>query len=79
MAFNHVMQSTGALAVLHVGFVMTLANLSFFTVFATSLMLSDKKGPSQAKAKTYFHVLCESGFALNVAFFYLMEVGFGQL
>ncbi|XP_068611232.1 transmembrane protein 19 isoform X2 [Brachionichthys hirsutus] len=83
---------TGALAALPVGFVMTMANYSFFatllTFFVTSSRLTRWRGAQKKKMdseykeggqRSWVQVFCNGGVATELALLYMMEVGPGEI
>eukprot|EP00094_Tigriopus_californicus_P006324 TCALIF_06089-PA protein Name:"Similar to TMEM19 Transmembrane protein 19 (Homo sapiens)" AED:0.08 eAED:0.08 QI:0/-1/0/1/-1/1/1/0/246 len=72
---HRTLTASGAIAVLQIGFIMTLANISFLMVFACYLVLAEFKPYSRRLPRTYLNVMCESGLAFHIAFFYLVEIG----
>ena len=74
---NHIVTSSGAIAVLQVGFVLTLANLSFAFCFGAYLFWFELVRPQGYEPKTFLNILCELGFALHLSIFHLIEIGNG--
>ena len=74
---NHIVTSSGAIAVLQVGFVLTLANLSFALCFGAYLLWFELYRPQGYEPKTFLNILCELGFALHLSIFHLIEIGNG--
>ena len=74
---NHIVTSSGAIAVLQVGFVLTLANLSFALCFGAYLVWFEVRRSKGFEPKTFLNILCELGFALHISIFHLIEIGNG--
>ena len=72
---NHIVTSSGAIAVLQVGFILTLANLSFALCFGAYLFWYELDRPKTFEPKTYINIILETAVAINVSFLHLLEVG----
>ena len=74
---NRTVTSSGAIAVLQVGFILTLANLSFTLCFGAYLFWFELYKPKGFEPKTFLNIICEMGFAVHLSLLHLLEIGNG--
>ena len=70
---------SGALAIVQVGFLLTLANYSFFTAFATHIYLNEpgKRTVKVQEPKSWMTINAEMLLGLYVALIHILEYGVG--
>ena len=62
-------------AIIHIGFLLTLANLSYILCFGAYLLWYELDRPKTFEPKTYINIILETAVAINVSFLHLLEVG----
>ena len=62
-------------AIIHIGFLLTLANLSYILCFGAYLFWYELDRPKTFEPKTYINIILETAVAINVSFLHLLEVG----
>ena len=67
------------IAILHIGFILNLANLSFALCFGAYIILLEFNQSTNYEPKSYINIFLELIVTIHVAIIHMIEIGTGKI